>query len=531
MVIFVRSEPTSVATRPFLQRSASLRTTQRVFNALPSLQDGRGLPPQPELLASLPALNTDSWKVFPDGRMQTIYTLRPNLTWQDGVSLTADDFVFAWRVYASPELGFAGQPPMSVISDVATSDREHFVIHWKGPYPDADALSQDGRELPALPQHILGSAFEQVATSGRDSVANHPFWSQQYVGLGPYRIQRWEVGSFIDAVRFERYVLGAPKIARIQLRFSSDQNVVMASLLAGEAHAATESSIPNYPEALMQQWDRTRAGRVFSWPSSYRAMMLQLRPELANPRAILAPRIRKAIAYAVDKQAVSDAVYAGQAVFADTPVWKGSAWGGAIDDSIPVYPMDPRASENLMNEVGFNKGSDRFYRATDGQLTLEIATTESPDAIRELPVMADRLQAAGYHVEQRVIAAALSQDGQLRSTFPAVQITGTFMGEVGLEGLSSTQIPTPSNRWIGLNRGGWASPDFDGLLDTFKVTLAHGDRLAVMRQMLRAYGESLPWISLFFPAQAFAQVTELKGPAPVVPEASVAWNIYEWEFR
>src|SRR5437773_2291725 len=102
LVIFIRIEPASVATRAFTQTSAALRTPFLMFNALAARPDDKGQP-QPELLTSLPSLNTDSWQVFPDGTMQTTYTLRPNLTWHDGAPLTADDFAFAYHVYASPD--------------------------------------------------------------------------------------------------------------------------------------------------------------------------------------------------------------------------------------------------------------------------------------------------------------------------------------------------------------------------------------------------------------------------------------------
>ena len=72
-----------------------------VLNAELVYLDELGLP-QLYLAEALPELNTDTWQVFPDGRMETTYRLKPNLTWHDGHPLTADDFVFAWQVYATP---------------------------------------------------------------------------------------------------------------------------------------------------------------------------------------------------------------------------------------------------------------------------------------------------------------------------------------------------------------------------------------------------------------------------------------------
>src|SRR5581483_7995695 len=96
LVIFLGNEPNSIATRSFAGKGRGLYTPWRMFNALLTNVDARGVP-QLELLASKPALGTDSWQVNPDGTMQTTYTLRPNLTWHDGQPLTSEDFVFAGR--------------------------------------------------------------------------------------------------------------------------------------------------------------------------------------------------------------------------------------------------------------------------------------------------------------------------------------------------------------------------------------------------------------------------------------------------
>jgi len=531
LVIFLGNEPNSLATRAFAAKGRGLYTAWRSFNALPAFTDVRGLP-QPELLSSLPSLNTESWQVFPDGTMKTTYTLRPNLTWHDGRPLTSDDFVFSWRVYSHPELGLASQPPMSAMADVAAIDRERFVINWKSLYPEADSLSSKSRELPALPQHILGPVFAQMPTAGRDTFVSHPFWGLQYVGLGPYRLQQWEPGSVIDAVRFDGYALGAPKVPRIQLRFSGDQNVVLAHMLAGEAHVAADNSISqSAADALTAEWARSNAGTILTSPSNWRAIYSQMRPELANPRAILDPRVRKAIAHAIDRQAINAAIYGGNAVVTDTPIWTGSVWGDVVDDSIPRYPLDLRATENLLNQAGFSKGPDGFYRGADGRLSPELVTSESPDAVRELLVMANALQAAGLDIQQRVIPAALAQDSELKATFPTMLIAGTDVGEAALNYLVSTQTPSASNLWQGLNRGGWSSPDYDRLLTAFNNTLDRPARVTLARQMLRVYGEELPVISLLFPSGLVAYAARLQGPTNAAPESSLAWNIHQWEFK
>jgi peptide/nickel transport system substrate-binding protein len=531
LVIFLGNEPQSLATRAFAAKGRGLYTAWRSFNALPAYTDVRGMP-QPELLTSFPALNTDSWQVFADGTMRTTYTLRPNLTWHDGQPLTSEDFVFSWRVYSHPELGLSNQPPMSAMADVTALDRERFVISWKSLYPEADSLSSKSRELPALPQHILGPAFAQITSATRDSFVSHSFWSLQYVGLGPYRLQQWEPGSVIDAVRFDGYALGVPKVPRIQLRFSGDQNIVLAHMLAGEAHVAADNSISQAAaDALSAEWARSNGGTILTSPSNWRAIYSQMRPELANPRAILDPRVRKAIAHAIDREAINGAIYGGNATITETPIWTGSVWGDVVDESIPRYPFDLRATESLLNQAGFTRGADGFYRGPDGRLAPELVTSESPDAVREFVLMANSLQTAGLDIQQRVIPAALAQDSELKATFPTMLVAGSDVGEAALNYLVTGQTPSASNLWQGLNRGGWSSPDYDRLLTSFNNTLDRGARVTLARQMLRVWGEELPVFSLLFPSGLVAYAARLTGPTAAAPESSLAWNIFQWEFK
>src|SRR5207245_9420331 len=86
----------------------------------------------PDQAESLPRRNSESWQVFPDGRMETQYRLRPNLVWHDGTPFSAEDFVFAWKLYSTPELGQAASQPISLMEEVAAPDPRTLVIRWRG---------------------------------------------------------------------------------------------------------------------------------------------------------------------------------------------------------------------------------------------------------------------------------------------------------------------------------------------------------------------------------------------------------------
>src|SRR4051812_24217339 len=83
LVVAVRSEPASLATRLLQPALVSIALPRRMFNAELAFLDDRGVT-HPYLLESLPEFNSDSWQVFPDGRMTTTYRLKDGLTWHDG---------------------------------------------------------------------------------------------------------------------------------------------------------------------------------------------------------------------------------------------------------------------------------------------------------------------------------------------------------------------------------------------------------------------------------------------------------------
>src|SRR5439155_22714166 len=137
---------------------------------------------QPYLIEALPQLNTATWQLLPDGRMETTYHLKPGLVWHDGTPLSAGDAVFAWEIFRTPELGVSSSEPYIHIEDVLAPDERTIVIRWKRAYPLAAALAED---FAPLPRHILEQPFQQLDA---DTFTNHPYWAREFVGLGPYRL-------------------------------------------------------------------------------------------------------------------------------------------------------------------------------------------------------------------------------------------------------------------------------------------------------------------------------------------------------
>ncbi len=529
LVTAVRVEPATLVARDLQEASGvGLYLTRRMFNADLALLDGGGVA-HPYLAEALPRLDTESWKVFPDGRMETTYRLRPNLTWHDGTALTADDFVFSWRLYSNPAMGMARRLPMSSMDEIVALDPLTFLIRWNTPYPDAASMTDRNADLPALPRHILGRPYDEDP----QSVTSHAYWSRDFVGLGPYRLERWEPGAFIEASAFAGHALGKPKIERIRMLFMPDSNAVLAAMRAGDVHLSADSSLrAEHAMLLKRDWEPRQGGDVLFHPNQWRAVHFQHRPELATPRAILDARVRKALAHAIDRTSINEAVYSGTLGYADSMISPRSEWGRAADSATVKYPYDVRRTEQLLGEAGFAKGTDGTFASPGaGRLSVELKTNAASDNEAEMSIMAAGWRQAGIDIQEAVLPAAQAQDNEVRSTFRGLYSNNTPPGEAAIVNHTTSRIPKPETRWNGSNRGGWSNPEYDRLAEAFAVTLDRAERNRQIAEMVRIFTDDLAAISLFFRVQPWVYISALKGvDREVAPEAFAAWNLHTWTF-
>jgi peptide/nickel transport system substrate-binding protein len=234
----------------------------------------------------------------------------------------------------------------------------------------------------------------------------------------------------------------------------------------------------------------------------------------------------------VDKAAINEAIYAGGSIVADFMVPPVAQYGSAIDRAIPKHPLDPRRSEQLMNEMGFTKGADGMYSSpTEGRFRVELQTNASGDNVSEQQVLASEWKRAGFDMTEAILPAAQTQDNQVRATFSGIFTNNTGLGVPALMNNTSERIPRADNRWQGGNRIGWSNATYDRLADTFNTTLDASERERLAVEMAKIFAEDLPSVTLFFRTQPWISGSTLKGLALVAPESNMSWNIHEWEFR
>ncbi len=488
--------------------------------------------PVPVLAEAAPQLHSEDWRVFPDGRMETIFRLKSGLKWHDGIPLTAEDFVFTRRANAARTqwgLSVSSISPIEqrAIDEIRAQDSGTVVIRWRQPYPDAATP-----EIKVLPRHILEPVLDQAVP---ELFGSHPYWTTEYVGVGPYRLSRWEQGAYLEGTAFDGFALGRPKIERIRLTWSGDPNVTLARLLAGDAHVALDEAIKFEQTAtLRRQW--SERGVILMTPTNLRKLDAQHRSEYASPQLILDPRLRRATAHAIDRKALADAITDGEGIVAETVAPPIVSYYEAVERTAARYPYDVRRTEQLMADLGLVKGSDGFFTSsTTGRHAPEVVGVSEGQEGQETTIVVDSLRRAGIDAQLRLVPAALMQQSdEMKATYPAWRVNNhytTATPPLGEDRMLGSRAATVDNRWSGTNKSGWSHAEHDRLFDGWNRALDRGERNQLMVQIVRLTSDELPFIPLYFSPNVVVHVAELRGPQVPALQTTIHGNVHEWTWR
>jgi peptide/nickel transport system substrate-binding protein len=506
--------------------------TARVFNAGLFLVDGNGVT-HPYLAASVPALNTDAWRVHPDGRMEVTYQLKPGLTWHDGAPLTAEDFAFAYRVYANPVSGMFAPTPQNLMEGVEVRDAQTFVIAWKRPYPDAAEFPFG--EFEPLPRHILSEPFRAIEEdpNQQEAFRTNPFFTQQFVGAGPYRLERWEPGAELHGVAFDGHALGRPRIDRFVVRIMPDENSVLSNLLAGTLTVGGDFTLRyEHAKALRADWNATKRGVTILHTGSLNHILVQFRPEMQRVPALFDLRVRRALAHSIDRASLNEGIFDSEGFMTETGITHDTRYFPELDRAMTHYAYDPRRTEQLMNEAGFTKDREGFFASASGErFSPDFIVEQGTVFERTLALMTETWSRAGVQVQPGVLPTTAMRDNETRASFAALYSPSTAAGERSLQIHSATQIGSPANRWLGGNRGGWSNPDFERFFELYNATLERSERDRHVIEMVKVYSDQLPVFYTYFNIGVLAHQANLKGPAAGNVDRLSYWNIHEWEFN
>jgi peptide/nickel transport system substrate-binding protein len=483
---------------------------------------------RPVLAEAVPTLENGLWTVAPDGRMETTWKIRPGARWHDGVAFTSGDLLFTLQVGRDRATGVFSQAAYASIADVSAPDPQTVTVSWRQPYIDADQMFTIWLGWP-IPRHSLEVTYQQNPTGLSES----PFWSNSFVGSGPYWLRENDPGRKIVLQAFDGFLLGRPRIDEIELLFTPDPNTAAANLLAGSADLTV--GIGFTVDQAIDLRERWRNGTLSIEFSDQR--WLRLDPQFIdpNPPIITDLRFRRALLHALDRKEMVDSLEAGLSRVATTFMAPDQPEYAGIESRVRKYEYDPRLALEMMHELGHRRGPDGLMLDAAGRpLQLEIIASNQAVS-RTMLAVADYWQRFGITTGTSVTPPQRATDWQWRATFPAFALFSGTHDITAIPALRSTQARTAENNYEMSGLPNWPryrSAELDDLVDRFPRAIARAARLERLTQSNPHVFENLNTIPIYYFPIPYAVANRVQNvPTGRAARASMTWNVQLWEVR
>ena len=304
----------------------------------------------------VPAL-AESWMVSPDGRTYD-FTLRQGVRFSNGEAFSADDVKFSIERVRSDAWTVSLKQAMNVVSSVDVVSPTQVRV----------TLSQPSASWLFRMTTRIGAMFDP---SGVADLANAP------VGTGPYTVMEFRRGDALVLTARDDYWGARPAIGQVVLQYFDDATAATNALLTDGIDVI---GTVQAPEALAQ-FEGDDRFRVIEGTTNGEVTLAM--NNTSGPTSDV--RVRRAIAMAIDHQAVLDTAWAGRGALIDTMVPPTDPWYQPLPD---VTPYDPAAARAMLAEAG------------TPNLTLRFRIANLPYAVAAAQVVQSQLAEVG--IEARI---------------------------------------------------------------------------------------------------------------------------------
>jgi peptide/nickel transport system substrate-binding protein len=448
LVVIIESSPANLDPR-IGKDAQSERIDELIFDSLVRKDEHFNL--QPGV--------AESWEI-PDPQ-NYIFHLHHGIRFHDGRPLTARDVKWSLDTMRNGSLPTVKGAAYKLVDKVETPDDFTLRVHLTEPF------------APLL-WNLTGGAFGIVPYGSDKDFSSAP------VGSGPFRFVRLEPDREVVLERNNDYWDQHARVQRLSFKIVPDTTTRALELRKGSADIAVTSLSPDIVETLRHE----RSLEVQEQPgSSLQYLAFNLRDPILKD-----VRVRRALAYAIDRRPVLHYLFRDQGRLADS-LLPPEHW--AYNGAVTRYDYDPEKANALLEAAGYARGKDgiRFH------LTMKTSTEETT----------------------RLLAAVLQQ--QLRQVGIALDIRSfefaTFFSDV-MKG----EFQFYSLRWVGYsnqdpdifedvfhsasfppkrdNRGFYSNPVVDHLIDDGRRTTDQQKRKQLYGEVQRILADDLPYIDLWY---------------------------------
>jgi peptide/nickel transport system substrate-binding protein len=268
-----------------------------------------------------------SWKYESD--TQAVFQIRDDITFHDGTKLTPEDVVFTIKRITDPAFKSPQLSQYDSIIAAEVTGPNQVRLTTKRAYP---VLLAQLTKLSIVPK----AAVEKLGNDG---------FNQAPVGSGPYRLTGFTRGVRAELAAVPNYWRGAPPFPRVEFRPVPDESTRLANLRSGRSDI-TRILLTDDADAL-----KTEAQLRVLWTPVERVAMIALNA-LNGPAKDR--RVREAIAYAIDRDLIVEALLKGYGKSVDE-MMPPSNFGFIA--GLPGYKYDPDRARALLKEAGIAPGT------------------------------------------------------------------------------------------------------------------------------------------------------------------------------
>lgn len=426
--------------------SADERIRQLMFNGLTRKDDK--FDPAPDL--------AEKYEMSPDFKSFTFY-LRPNVRFHNGRVLSAADVKYTFETMLAR--GFPSAKRADLERDLDSIEMD--------PTNPLKVTFRCKSLCPGLANNIIPIGIIPEGTSNQQ--AKNP------IGTGPFKFESYTEEQEVILTAFNEYFEGAPSIKRLAVRIIPDNSTRESELVKGSVDLAINA---DFDPATVETLQKTSGIKTdVTDGTNITHLGVNLQDPILKDR-----RVRQALAYAMDREAIIQNVLRGQA----QPAWSvlpPSQW--AFEPNVTVYKHDPDQARRLLSEAG------------KSNLKLSLKTSPLSISRKIGEVLQEQMRGVGIELElQSLERQKLTQD-MMEGNFQLY--LNTLVG-----GNQSTEIFKPvygsgSIPPNGQNRSRYINPKLDKLLEDAQ-TASRERRKEIFSQVQKILAEDLPQIYLWYPA-------------------------------
>jgi len=521
-----------------------------VFDPLVGLDDQMN--PYPVLAATIPSPDNGLVRLSGDGgdrRVIVTMPLRQGVTWSDGEPFTADDVIYTWQLMMNPQsaLDTTVEDKLKSVDKIddntvqftyLSANEAHALdpdrYKDQGTDPVVDPLYMFGLyDAPAIyPRHKLRDIIgDDPRHNAQIGVLETSDFARNPIGTGPFVLSSWDPGNALTftsrgAALPQR--LGQPAVDSVVFRIMPDKNDSLTALSAGQIQLVASDSLDASDGPVLDTLAGVQAH--YTPGSAWEELTFNL------DNAILAdPNVRQAIAYAIDRNALNNDVMAGKAVIALGQV---PTWSWAFDPSLSGYAPNSTKANQLLDASGWSRGGDGIRAKAGQRLSFKFWAPPATFRTALMSEIKQQLGQSGIEVNPETIAASQFFDtsGSVNQSLVARQfdiaefawVSSYDPGDDALYSLSSSNVPSRTNGYLGGNYGDYKNPRNDVLLHQLQASLDPSFRRVALKEAQSIWQADLPALPLLLRPITTATSTSLGGFRPTPGPAGETWNIEQW---